>query len=382
MATIQHSRVLSSLFKKSPRKFSKAAVTLQLQLDSYPLILEDDTPDSCGSAVSGRICILIRDDFVNIESFSAVLDVVLTQNRPFHRYCSDCKNNQTELLNLQFLSEPTILARGAHQFPFSAILPKYLPPSLATPLLHNTYGIHATALIRRLKKTNSRPYKVTINEKIPVTRYPTRPYLPRYVSQSFPAIGVEISAYPDSIQPNSTNNFVVTLKGLSQRPQNGRDGYAWRILNGSWSLEETITTTASACKRHTLTKPANRDKHVIRTRTRAITEDQIYDEWKSLESKDSIDLGFNVELNNKHRRDSKQNYTYDVKACNGTEVSHVLIVELIMVREVIPMNQPDTFIRTGVVKVLQSKYPVVLMDNFEEEVQADRDVLPCYDEIC
>lgn len=101
--------------------------SLDWRIESPPAMMHGDPDNSTGALVSGQMVLKAKDIPLEVESFTARLNIHVTQKKPFQGHCSDCANQKTELKSWTFLAEPTTLTPRTY-FPMHLHL--HLPPFL------------------------------------------------------------------------------------------------------------------------------------------------------------------------------------------------------------------------------------------------------------
>lgn len=105
--------------------------SLDWRIESPPAMMHGDTESSTGALVSGQMVLKVKDIPLEVESFTARLNIHVTQKKPFQGHCSDCATQKTELKSWTFLSEPTTLT------PRRFLHAPYTPPLPPHPLFQS-----------------------------------------------------------------------------------------------------------------------------------------------------------------------------------------------------------------------------------------------------
>ncbi|KAM5344322.1 hypothetical protein ACJ41O_012859 [Fusarium nematophilum] len=375
-AIIKPHRALKSPLFKLYRDRQIPWAILQCQVEASTIILDDPNESPL---ISGQYLLDINNDDVEIESLHATLSTHVLQKKPFKTGCKDCKNHVTELKHWRF-TQNTNLGRGLHQFPFSYILPHHLPPSMDTPLVSVSYELQAAVCIRRIGQPTSRT--LTLKRALTVARSLSVPNSALYSRRIFPAAGIEVAClFGSAIDPIGPNKVSLTLHGLMSHPGNGESVQIWRLFKGSWRLEETVRTVAMACDRHvTGVSTSEEDKGRARKKLRILGEDGIYNGWNSDVKTGTAEMEFEFCIQAKPRK-RQQKYAQDTGSVGETEVTHSLVVELVLVKEHYPKGRPDLAIRTGVGRILRSEHQVVLSDYASPSTSPVEESLPFYEDL-
>ncbi|KAL6357649.1 hypothetical protein LRP88_07822 [Fusarium phalaenopsidis] len=116
-----------------------SAVSIDWSIESPPVVFHGNAEDSTGALITGQMFLDVKEEAVEIGSFSASLKLHVFQKRPFQSHCTDCQNQYTELQAWQLLAHPTTLRKGRHAYPFSILLGGHLPATMDTPLAAISY---------------------------------------------------------------------------------------------------------------------------------------------------------------------------------------------------------------------------------------------------
>jgi len=86
--------------------------TLDVVMESPPLVFYGAAASSTGALLSGQLVLNIYDESMTIDSFKMRLALEVTRKKPFHAHCQDCSHQSTDLTTWTFLAGPTVLHRG------------------------------------------------------------------------------------------------------------------------------------------------------------------------------------------------------------------------------------------------------------------------------
>lgn len=358
---------------------------LSWQIESPPIIFHGDAENSTGALVSGQLFLDIKDEFYEIDSFRATLNIHVTQKKPFTVHCSECTNQHTLLKEWEFLAPPAhTLHRGVHPFPFSVLLDGHLPATLDSALVSISYEFKAEAVPVR---AGAAPIK--LEKLFDVKRSLPEPELPHHSVRVFPPTNVKASVhYQQVIHPIGTNTLTMRLDGIAKL-NSGAAGTIeyWKLKKLTWRLEETLKTVAPACDKH---KPAagpdedqqqqqqQQKRGMTRTETRVIGEKTLFSGWKSSyagPTDSSVDLELEYALN-KHAK-----YSCDLQSRDGTEVSHQLMLEMVVSQECAPVGKPGLVTQTGVGRILRMHFGTVLTERGGIGISWDNEAPPIYQDV-
>lgn len=368
------------------------------KLESPPIVLYGDAEHSTGALVSGQLFLLIKEDKVEIDSFDATLSIHVTQKKPFANHCTDCAHDVTELKKWTLLPNPLVLTKGTfpalickntveltqipgeHSFPFSVLLEGHLPATMDSALNSISYQLKAEATP---KINGAAQSPVRLEKTLDVKRSLLGSDLPHHSVRVFPPTNIKASAhYPHIIHPIGSNTLTLRLDGISQHnAQVGTIEY-WRLKKLTWRLEEISKTVAPACGRHSPrldgASPTEQKKGVPRTDTRTIGEKTLFSGWKSnyMSTTDS-----HVELELEYSLGKHAKHACDTKSRDGTEVTHQLMVELVVSQEWAPINRPTFVTHTGVGRILRMHFGTVLTERGGIGISWDNEAPPIYQDV-
>lgn len=331
-----------------------------------------------GSVVFGEMLLQVIDKSIEIISFKGALNLHIKHSEPFKRRCSDCKHQDTKLETWEFLPEGTLLLRGTYKLPFSALIQGNLPATSDTPNTCSSYNLQAEIKVRSTSRPST-PLVTTISERpLTVSALASVTDAPRYSTHAFRPIGVTAAADIDPVlQPSEANKASISLSGLRQTASAGGEAL-WRVRRAAWRLEETIKSTALACERHKR-GDAEELNGIARTKTRLLSCKDYHDTWKTSEDGGTAHVEFDFGLNHKTALSRPAKYHDDLTAVGGMEVSHSLVVELVMVKEHRVGDRDKKMLASGVVQVLRIPYKVVLSST---GIDWENEGLPRYQDAC
>ncbi|KAL6850751.1 Endocytosis regulator [Amphichorda felina] len=370
-------------------------VGLVCNVESPPIIFHGSPEESTGALISGTLVLDIKEDVVEIDSFHAALNIHITHKRPFQNHCAECANQYTELQSWNFLAHSTILHRGRHVFPFSTLLPGHLPASMSSSLLAIAYEFKAeVAVAAHCLPHPSSPSTAKFEHVFPVKRSLPRSETPHHSIRLFPPTNIKSSVYYDTvIHPTGSNKVTLKLDGLMNHNTKTKTLDIWRLKKITWKLEETTKTVAPACERHSPAAqtveagraedgtPATR-KGMARTEVRLLGEKHLHDGWKSDYSgaDGSVDMEFDYMVNQRCRK-GQLKYAADTKSRDGTEVTHSLLIELVVSKEFAPEGRPGSAAQTGTGRILRMHFNVVMTEHSGLGVSWDEEAPPVYQDV-
>ena len=248
-----------------------------------------------------------------------------------------------------------------------------------TPLAAITYEFKAEAVAQNTPSTIS-PIKlekiIDVKRALPVSE------APHHSVRVFPPTNIKASAhYPNVIHPIGRYNLALRLDGIAKLNARVNTIEYWRLKKLTWRLEETVKTIAPACGRHSpkpTAEDSNQSKGIVRSDTRVIGEKTLFNGWKSnytsaTDSYVELELEYDVA---KHAKAA-----CDTKSQDGTEVTHQLMVEMVVSQEWAPVNKPSLVTHTGVGRILRMHFGTVLTERGGIGISWDNEAPPIYQDV-
>ncbi|KAI1777995.1 hypothetical protein F4818DRAFT_408663 [Hypoxylon cercidicola] len=356
---------------KEPAQNPSAA--LDWKLESPPAVLYGDTENSTGALVSGQLLLKIKEEDFEVESFGAKLQIHVIQKKPFTGHCQQCASQTTEIKSWSFLSEPSALSKRTHEFPFSVLLGGHLPATTDNALIAIRYDFTA-----EVKPKTGPSIKLTKN--IDVKRSLPVPELPHHSIRIFPPTNIAASVhYPQVVHPISTNTFTLRLDGIVKHNIEAKSVEYWKLKRLAWKLEETTETVAPACEKHAPKdaesgEPAK--KGAKRSEARTIAHADMHSGWKSDYSPSGC-----IEMEIQYQLAPNARAVCDMKSEDGTEITHQLVVEMVVVQEYAPIAHPKQITPTGVARILRMHFGVSLTERAGLGVSWDNEAPPIYQDV-
>jgi hypothetical protein len=383
-AVKKHHRISLPFGKSSKDQVS--AVSIDWSIESPPVVFHGNAEDSTGALITGQMFLDVKEEAVEIGSFSASLKLHVFQKRPFQSHCTDCQNQYTELQAWQLLAHPTTLRKGRHAYPFSILLGGHLPATMDTPLAAISYEFKADAYVTRgINSTSGTCAPVRFERTIPVKRSLPENEIPHHSVRVFPPTNIKASAhYNNVIHPTGTNTVNLRLDGLMSRNEKAKTIDFWRLKKVTWRLEETIKTVAPACERHAPAQAQDPEKKGLpRNEVRVLGEKHLHEGWKSdfTGTDGKVEMEFDYFANQYKSHSKELKYACDTKSHDGIEVTHSLLIELVVSREYAPEGKPQLATQTGTGRILRMHYGVVMTDHAGMGVSWDNEAPPVYQDV-
>ncbi|KAK0646995.1 hypothetical protein B0T16DRAFT_414549 [Cercophora newfieldiana] len=247
------------------------------------------------------------------------------------------------------------------------------------PLVVVSYELKAEA-IPKVAGTPQTP--VQLKKVLDVKRSLGTSELPHHSVRVFPPTNIKASAhYPHIIHPIGTYNLNLKLDGISRHNTNVDTIEYWKLKKLTWRLEETAKAVAPACGKHS-PKLEGADqqpkKGLVRTETRVIGEKTLFSGWKSnyMSTTDS-----SIELELEYNLAKHAKFACDTKCRDGTEVTHQLMVEMVVSQEWAPVNKPALVTHTGVGRILRMHFSTILTERAGMGISWDTEAPPIYQDV-
>ena len=248
------------------------------------------------------------------------------------------------------------------------------------PLVSIAYEFKAEA-IPKSKGTLLAPLK--LEKVLDVKRSLPTSETPHHSVRVFPPTNIKASAhYPHVIHPIGNNTLNLRLDGIAKLNPKVNTVEYWKLKKLTWKLEETVRTVAPACGRHSPkiadTGDEQHKKGVVRSETRVIGEKTLFSGWKSNYTSATDSL---VELELDYSLSKNAKFACDTKSRDGTEVTHQLMVEMVVSQEWAPVNKPALVTHTGVGRILRMHFATVLTERGGIGISWDNEAPPIYQDV-
>jgi hypothetical protein len=153
----------------------------------------------------------------------------------------------------------------------------------------------------------------------------------------------------------------------------------WKLKRVLWRIEETQKVISPACAKHSAkagAAPTDR-KGISHVDVRSLNEVELKTGWKCDYgvADGSIEFEFPYGI----RADSHP--VCDVKAEDGTEISHSLVVEMIVAEEIAPINRPNHVTPTGAARVLRMHFNTIVTERPGMGISWDEEQPPLYEDV-
>lgn len=203
---------------------------------------------------------------------------------------------------------------------------------------------------------------------------------PRHSVRIFPPTNLTANCeLPPVIHPIGESTVHMRMDGIVQRKTDSKTQSQWKLKRLNWRLEETQKSISPACPKHAakLGNVEDGKKGVAHQDVRILGSDELKSGWKGeytgADGCIEMEFKFGIHPNNKP--------ICDLKAQDGTEVSHVLIVEMIVTEEIAPISKPKQCTPTGTARVLRMHFNVVVTERAGLGISWDEEQPPLYENV-
>jgi hypothetical protein len=203
---------------------------------------------------------------------------------------------------------------------------------------------------------------------------------PRNSIRIFPPTNLTANCQlPPVIHPIGETNITMRIDGVVKRNSDTKSQTQWKLKRLTWRLDETQKAISPACAKHAakLGNVEDTKKGMAHQDVRTIGTDEMKSGWKAdYETPDGqIELEFPFGI----RADSRP--ICDMKSEDGTEVSHVLIVEMIVAEEFAPIKRPTQVTPTGAARVLRMHFNITVTERSGLGISWDEEQPPLYQNV-
>lgn len=206
------------------------------------------------------------------------------------------------------------------------------------------------------------------------------PDTPHHSIRVFPPTNITAAVhYPQVIHPIGTSQLTLRLDGAVKSNPDVKTVEYWKLKRVSWKIEEHLNTVAPACLKHVPKEPETGEpikKGLKRTETRIVGSGDMNSGWKADYSPNGT-----IELELEYQFNPLLKPVCDMKSRDGTEVTHQLVVEMVVAQEYAPVNQIKHATPTGVARILRMHFNTVLTERAGLGVSWDNEAPPIYQDV-
>jgi hypothetical protein len=203
---------------------------------------------------------------------------------------------------------------------------------------------------------------------------------PRHSIRIFPPTNLTANCtLPAVIHPIGEFNLHMRMDGILKRNADTKTQMQWKVKKMTWRLEETQKVISPACAKHAakLGNVEENKKGQAHQDVRTLGTEEIRSGWKGDYSgpDGSLEMEFPFSIT------PGSHPICDMKAEDGTEVSHVLIVEMIVAEEFAPIKRPTQVTPTGAARVLRMHFTVTVTERAGLGISWDEEQPPLYGDV-
>ncbi|KAF2111480.1 hypothetical protein BDV96DRAFT_582234 [Lophiotrema nucula] len=350
---------------KSPKVEPQKGANINMKVESPPIVFYNGPQTSSGALFSGQLEVNVTDPHITLDKFEMQLLAVVVTKKPVHQHCPECEKQTTEIHKWEFLKAPVSLQHGAHDFPFSHLLPGHLPATTRGALATLDYYLEAVA-------TTSTGDKIKYQRNIDIKRA-IFPGPEKHSIRIFPPTNLTAAVtLPPVVHP--IGDFLLEMR-LSGIVTNQKDSQTrWRLRKLNWRIEETHKFVSPACPKHSQ-KVGGEGKGVLHEDIHVIGSEEVKTGWKTDFEQGNIDVEFRAACNMALKP------VCDLESPNGMEVKHNLIVEMVVAEEWAPLKKLSQATPTGAARVLRTQFHLILTERAGMGISWDEEQPPMYEDV-
>lgn len=358
---------IPSSAKQSPRLAATKPAKIEVLIESPPLVFHGTAAQSTGALLSGQLKVDVTDAEVKFQTFEMRLLASVTTKKPVVKDCPACTTKSNELTKWVFVTEPMILKKGEHLFPFSFLFPGHLPATSHGPLGVIEYTLNTHALTSLSESIDLKhPLKIQ-RAIIPGSdKKSLRVFPPTNLSATvtLPSVIYPIGAFPIKMVMSG-----VVTKGKDTQTR-------WRLRKFNWRIDEHSRMVSPACHKHS-NKVGGDGKGILHQDMRSIGGDDVKDTWKTDFDKEGGVIELEIQASIKP--DAKP--LCDVESPSGVAITHHLTLEMIVSEEYCPNKNPKLVTPTGAARVLKICFLLHLTERSGLGISWDEEQPPMYSDV-
>lgn len=201
---------------------------------------------------------------------------------------------------------------------------------------------------------------------------------PRHSIRIFPPTNLTANCtLPSVIYPIGETMMNMRLDGVMTRNPDARTQTMWKLTKLSWNLEEVSKHISPACPKHAAKVAEGGEASKHHEHTHSVGSGVMVQGWKTdytnPDGMVEVEFPFSVRANAKA--------SCNTKGDEGTEVSHTLVVEMIVCEEYAPIKKPTQTTPTGGARVLRMHFNVNLTERAGLGVSWEDESPPLYGDV-
>ncbi|EWC48161.1 hypothetical protein DRE_02265 [Drechslerella stenobrocha 248] len=348
----------------SQESLTPAPATLNLQIESPPIVCYGASNESSGALLSGMLWLTVDPWECEFDSLKLTFQSVVSTKKPVVVGCPDCTSKTTDLQTWDFVTSAHSFSHGLHNYPFSYLVPGNLPASTDSQL-----GTIKYQLLARGTTVAGVPVQFTQEVKV------ARSLLDRNDRNSlrvFPPTNLAATlTLPPVIHRGGSFPIEMRLEGIVSRTSLTR----WRLRKATWRIEERSRMVSPACKLHAH-KIGGEGKGVKYEDIKILATEEYKSGWKT----DYSNADGKIEFEFCAGIPAYTAATDDVDNGAGLAVSHNLVLELIVGEEYCPRNS-KLVTQTGSARVLRMQFNMATTARSGMGISWEDECPPRYDDV-
>jgi len=347
----------------------KGVNKINMVVESPPVILYGLPEASTGALFSGRLVVSVdAAPEIILDTFVMQLVQTVTTKHPVSSNCPDCTTKTTELKTWTFTKEPKTLRYGAHEYPFSYLIPGNLSATTVGHLAALEYYWIAKATTRHGEEISLRqPLKVSRAIIHGADKNSLRIFPPTNLT-------AHVTMTP-TMHPIGDSNILMRLSGVCEKKTDVQN--RWRLRKMTWRIEETEKMTSPPCAKHEHKVGGADGKGQLHEEVRGLGGNELRDGWKTDFDSGTIELEFPIRCSGT----VPPLCDVVVSPTSGLAVTHALIVELVVAEEWAPNKRPNSATPTGAARVLRMQFQITMTERSGMGISWDEEQPPMYEDV-
>ncbi|KAF2873475.1 hypothetical protein BDV95DRAFT_567097 [Massariosphaeria phaeospora] len=351
--------------KKTPKVEAHKAASLNMEVESPPVVFYNNPQTSTGALISGQLKLDVRDSQLKLDKFEMQMLAVVVTKKPVAQHCADCSTKTSEIHKWEFLKAPLSLSHGMRSFPFSHILPGHLPATTHGALATIDYYLSAVA-------TTSTGEKISYKRNIDIKRA-IFPANEKHSVRIFPPTNLTAAVcLPPVVHPIGDFPIKMSLSGIVHNKGDAQT--RWRLRKLNWRIEEIQKHVSTACNKHQQ-KVGGEGKGILYEDTRVVGAEEVKIPWKTDFEQGNIDAEFHAACNIATRP------LCDVDTAIGMSLKHNLVIEMVVAEEWAPLKKLSQATPTGAARVLRTQFHLVVTERAGMGIAWDEEQPPVYEDV-
>lgn len=342
------------------------AVDLDTVIESPPLVFYGSTEQSSGALLSGQLRFTVHEPETLVNALILTLDCIVSTKKPVERSCAPCAAQTNVLVKWDVHKDPVVLKKGTHSYPFSYLLPGHLPATTHGALATVDYELAGTAITAREEIRHQKPLLLQRAvmpgpEKLSVRIFPP--------TQLTAHVTVCPVIHPIGDVPVALKMTGCVKKGKETQTQ-------WRLRKMNWRIDEHSKMVSHVCAKHAH-KIGGPSKGVLHQDTRIIGSGDFKHGWKSDFASEEGTILFEFPASIRADRHP----VCEVKTQSGLEVTHKLVLELVVAEEYCPLRNLKLITPTGAARILRMSFNLMVTERSGMGISWDEEQPPMYEDV-